>query len=246
METCVAIRQQSTREIRSGSAGYRMKQGNPRKVEAHEQKKIRVLVADDHPIVRSGTRELLERAHDITIVGEAARGDEVLALVGSLNPDVLLLDMEMPGKTGAEVARELQIIGSRVRVLVLSAHDNETYIMDLLANGAAGYLTKEETVDNIVDAVRGVARGEGGWYSRRAAAKIVSVVRRHPEDLIVLTDREEEILNLVAEGWKNGRIAQELSLSERTVRFHLTNVYEKLGVSGRSEAIRWVLTRRPD
>lgn len=207
------------------------------------RKKIRVLMADDHPIVRTGMRNLLERASDIQVVGEAERGDEVIQMVNRLHPDVLLLDMEMPGKTGAEVARELQEAGSRVRVLVLSAHDSESYVMELLENGAAGYLTKEEALDNIVDAVRGVARGEAGWYSRRAAASIASAVRRHPQDPATLTERESEILKLVAEGWKNGRIAEELSLSERTVRFHLTNVYDKLGVSSRAEAMRWALTR---
>lgn len=115
--------------------------------------------------------------------------------------------------------------------------------MELLENGAAGYLTKEEALDSIVDAVRGVAHGESGWYSRRAAASMASAVRRHPQEPTTLTERESEVLKLVAEGWQNRRIAEELSLSERTVRFHLTNVYGKLGVSSRAEAMRWALTR---
>jgi DNA-binding NarL/FixJ family response regulator len=210
------------------------------------ESKIRVLLADDHPIVRSGMCQLLARADDIMIVGETGRGDEALSLVNSLNPDVLVLDMEMPGKTGAEVARELQAAGSPVRVLVLSAYDDEAYIMGLLENGAAGYLTKDEALDHLVDAVRGVAHGEEGWYSRRAAARIASAVRRQPTDPVALTEREQEVLNLAAEGWTNRRIAQELFISERTVRFHLTHAYDKLGVSNRAEAIHWVLVRRPE
>lgn len=206
-------------------------------------KKIRVLMIDDHPIVRSGIRMLLEKAGDIEVVGEAERGDDAVGLLKRLKPDVLLLDMEMPGKTGVEVAREVEAARLPVRVLALSAHDDEEYIMNLLANGAAGYLTKEEALDTIVDAVHGVANGEEGWLSRRAAARMATMTRKRQRDIIDLTDREEEVLKLVAEGWTNNRIASELALSERTVRFHLTNIYDKLGVTSRAEAISWAVKR---
>ncbi|MEZ4732803.1 MAG: response regulator transcription factor [Caldilineaceae bacterium] len=206
-------------------------------------KKIRVLMIDDHPIVRSGIRMLLEKAGNIEVVGEADRGTDAVNLVKRLKPDVLLLDMEMPGKTGVEVARELEAAELPVRVLALSAHDDEEYIMNLLGNGAAGYLTKEEALDTIVDAVHGVANGEEGWLSRRAAARMANLTRKRQRDLIELTEREEEVLTLVAEGWTNNRIATELALSERTVRFHLTNIYDKLGVASRAEAISWALKR---
>lgn len=206
-------------------------------------KKIRVLMIDDHPIVRSGIRMLLEKAGDIEVVGEADRGDDAVGLLKRLKPDVLLLDMEMPGKTGVEVAREVEAAHLPVRVLALSAHDDEEYIMNLLANGAAGYLTKEEALDTIVDAVHGVANGEEGWLSRRAAARMATMTRKRQRDIIDLTDREEEVLKLVAEGWTNNRIATELALSERTVRFHLTNIYDKLSVTSRAEAISWALKR---
>ena len=206
-------------------------------------KKIRVLMIDDHPIVRSGIRMLLEKAGDIEVVGEAERGDDAVGLLKRLKPDVLLLDMEMPGKTGVEVAREVEAARLPVRVLALSAHDDEEYIMNLLANGAAGYLTKEEALDTIVDAVHGVANGEEGWLSRRAAARMATMTRKRQRDIIDLTDREEEVLKLVAEGWTNNRIATELTLSERTVRFHLTNIYDKLGVTSRAEAISWAVKR---
>lgn len=206
-------------------------------------KKIRVLMIDDHPIVRSGIRMLLEQSGGIEVVGEAERGDDAVGLIKRLNPDVLLLDMEMPGKTGVEVARDVEAAKLSVRVLALSAHDDEEFIMNLLANGAAGYLTKEEALDTIIDAIQGVANGEEGWLSRRAAARMASTTRKRQRDLVELTEREEEVLNLVAEGWSNNRIAVELTLSERTVRFHLTNIYDKLGIASRAEAISWALKR---
>jgi len=206
-------------------------------------KKIRVLMIDDHPIVRSGIRMLLEKAGNIEVVGEADRGDEAMALIKRLKPDVLLLDMEMPGKTGVEVAREVEAAHLPVRVLALSAHDDEEYIMNLLANGAAGYLTKEEALDTIIDAIQGVANGEEGWFSRRAAARMATMARKRPRDVIDLTDREQEVLTFMAKGWTNNRIAGELSLSERTVRFHLTNIYDKLGVNSRAEAMSWAIRR---
>ena len=151
--------------------------------------------------------------------------------------------MEMPGKSGVEVAREVEAAKLPVRVLALSAHDDEEYIMNLLANGAAGYLTKEEALDTIIDAVLGVANGEEGWLSRRAAARMANMTRKRQRNLVELTEREEEVLKLVAEGWTNNRIATELTLSERTVRFHLTNIYDKIGVTARAEAISWAIKR---
>ena len=206
---------------------------------------IRVLLVDDHPIIRSGIRMLLGQAPDIVVVGETDRGDDVLSLVDRLTPDVLLLDMEMPGKSGVDVARELQASGSPVRILVLSAYDDDQYISSLLSNGAAGYLTKEEALGRIVEAVRGVARGEDGWFSRRAAAQIAALARKDSGGSIQdLTEREEEVLEMLAQGWTNTRIANEMTVSERTVRFHLSNIYDKLGVSSRAEAIAWALRRK--
>ena len=205
---------------------------------------IRVLLVDDHPIIRSGIKMLLEQASDIVVVGETDRGDDVVGLVNRLRPDVLLLDMEMPGKSGVDVARELQSTGSAVRILVLSAYDDDEYISSLISNGASGYLTKEEALGTIVEAVRGVARGEEGWFSRRAAAQIAAMARKETSSGgLELTDREEEVLRMLAKGWTNTRIANELSVSERTVRFHLSNIYDKLGVGSRAEAIAWALRR---
>jgi DNA-binding NarL/FixJ family response regulator len=162
-------------------------------------------------------------------------------MVDTLQPDVLLLDMEMPGLSGVEVARELLARGSPVAVLALSAYDDEHYIRELLANGAAGYLTKDEAPEAILEAVHGVARGEGGWFSRRAAARMAAWSRGGLAAGPRLTERETEVLRLLARGWANGLIAEELALTERTVRFHLRNIYDKLEVNSRGEAIAWAL-----
>jgi DNA-binding NarL/FixJ family response regulator len=141
---------------------------------------IRVALADDHQVVRIGVRSMLEKAPDIVVVGEANDGAGALRLVAELSPDILLLDVEMPGMTGVEVARRLQASGSPVRVLALSAYDDESYIAALLASGAAGYLTKDDAMEMLVDAVRGVARGEQGWLSARvrsSAGKVVPGVK---------------------------------------------------------------------
>src|SRR5262245_59502400 len=152
---------------------------------------IRVVLADDHPVAREGLRNVLEKAADIEIVGLATNGDEAIRFVNELAPDVLLLDMEMPSVTGLEVARQLQSSGSSVQILALSAHDDKEYINGLLASGAAGYLTKGEIPQTIVEAVRGVARGEQGWVSRQVAAKMAAWTHAG-QNQTPLTERELE------------------------------------------------------
>lgn len=200
---------------------------------------IRVLLVDDHPVVRSGIRMLLERAADIQIIGEADRGQQGLDLIARLQPDVVLLDMEMPDMTGVDVMRTLQSQGSPVRVLGMSAYDDPEYIRSLLGAGAYGYLTKDEALDSIVEAVRGVAQGQEGWLSRRAAARLTALTRQPASDPIQLTEREEEVLRALAKGWSNDQIADHLVITERTVRYHLTNIYQKLNLSSRAETIAW-------
>lgn len=197
---------------------------------------IQVALVDDHPVVRSGIRNLLERQPDIRVIFESGSGQEALSSVAESRPDVLVLDMELPDLNGVEVARRLREQGSPAKVLALSAYDDEGYVRELLASGAAGYLTKDEALEKIVEAVRGVAAGEQGWLSRRAAAR-VSEMLRGDRRAAQLTPREQEVLELLAQGWSNDRIGAALSISERTVRFHLSNAYQKLGVSTRAEAI---------
>jgi DNA-binding NarL/FixJ family response regulator len=198
---------------------------------------IRVVLVDDHPVVRSGIRTLIEGAGDIEVVGEGSSGAEAFELVARLAPAVLLLDMEMPGLSGIDVARRLHAEGSPVRILALSAYDDEQYVIELLAIGAAGYLTKDEALDTIADAVRGVAAGEEGWFSRRATARMVTWTRRAEAPSYQLTTRELDVLRLLAKGWTNGAIAAELNIAERTVRFHLRHLYDKLEVNTRGEAM---------
>ncbi len=201
---------------------------------------IRVVLADDHPVVRTGIRTFLEQAADIEVLAEAEDGKAALRLAEELEPDVLLLDMELPGITGVEVTRRLQAAGSLVRVLALSAYDDEQYVFGLLDAGAAGYLLKDEALEAIVAAVRGVARGEGGWFSRQVAEKVVAWARGEraaPPGVARLTEREVEVLRLLARGRSNARIAQELAVSERTMKFHVENLLGKLGVGNRTEAV---------
>jgi RNA polymerase sigma factor (sigma-70 family) len=201
---------------------------------------ISVLLADDHPIVRDGVRQLLERADDIEVIAEASDGQEALDLVFELNPDVLLLDMEMPIVTGIEVARQLASRESKVRILALSAYDDEEYIFGVLDAGAAGYLTKDEAPETIVDAVRGVATGDEGWISRRAADRIVARRKRIFEQVAThLSDREREILRHLAKGMGNSEISEILFISEGTVKNHVSHIYEKLGLRTRAEAVAW-------
>jgi two-component system response regulator DegU len=197
---------------------------------------IRVLVSDDHPLMRSAIRHVLEKESDIKVVGEAANGEETLQLVEHLHPDVLLLDMELPGMNGVDVARRLQAQDSDVHVLGLSAHDDRHYILNLLSCGASGYLTKEEAPQTLVHAVRGVWRGEKGWLSRSVAARVVTWMSEGDLQPPDLSAREFQVLRLVAEGRTNQAIGAELFISEKTVEKHLDSIFGKLGVTSRVEA----------
>lgn len=198
--------------------------------------RIRVLLADDHPLARAGIRKFLERETDIQVVGEAANGEEALQLAEQFSPDVLLLDMEMPGLRGVDVARKLKQACSPVRILALSTYDNKQYILGLLSNGAAGYLVKEEVPETIIEAVRGVARGEQGWVSRKVAAYLAAWMRGDQREQIALTDREKEVLGGIVEAKTNQEIAHDLKISHKTVEKYVDALFVKLGVNSRVEA----------
>ncbi len=194
---------------------------------------IRVLLADDHPVVRSGIRSLLEKEGDIAVVGEAATGAEALDLTETMQPDVVLLDMELPDIAGTQVAQQLHQRHPGVKILALSAHDDAEYIRGLIELGAAGYLMKEEAPETIREAVHGVARGEKGWVSRRISAQMASWVRG---DEVKLSQREAEVLRLVAQGKTNQAIAADLGISEKTVEKYMGAIFAKLNVTSRVEA----------
>lgn len=192
---------------------------------------IRVATADDHPIFLNGIELLLEEADDITLVGQANTGLEALDLAIEEKPDVLLLDMELPELSGPEVSRRLQERNSPVRVLALSSHDNQEYVQQLLATGASGYITKENAPQLIIEAVRAVADGEVRWFVTPESQEGTS----DPD----MTDRETEVLQLLAQGYSNQEVADELDISYTTVRKHTSNAYEKIGVESARKAIAW-------
>ncbi len=188
------------------------------------------------PITRAGIRRFLEKATDIEIIGEADNGDDTLQMALEQNPDVLLLDMEMPGLSGVEVAKALKTAGSQIRILALSSYADRQYIFGVLSSGALGYLSKEEIPQTIVEAVRGVARGEKGWLSRKVAAILSSWTQSNDLDEKQLTERELEVLQGVVSGRTNQEIGQELRISPKTVEKHLESIYSKLKVASRVEA----------
>jgi DNA-binding NarL/FixJ family response regulator len=197
---------------------------------------IRVLIADDHPIVCKGIHDLLDTAIGIMVVGDAASGEETLQKIESLSPDVLLLDIELPDLNGVEVLKRIIAAGWPVRVLGLSSYDDPVYISQLLALGAAGYLIKDEVPETITEAVRGVARGETGWVSRRVAAKLSQILQDEHHAGNPLTPRELDVLRLVVDGKTNAEIGLALGISVKTVEKHLDAIFRKMGVFSRVEA----------
>ena len=197
----------------------------------------RVVLADDHARVRRGIRNLLENADDIKVVGEAGNGLEALNLVKKLKPDVLLLDMEMPVMNGNQVARELKKNTSSVRVLALSAHDDQEYIKGMLNSGAAGYLTKDEAPYVLLQAVRGVARGESGWVSQRIARKLarsIPPIKLRPS---AFSEREIKILQMLAEHHSEVEIAEELNIDHASLQNQIETLFKKLEARTRLELI---------
>ncbi|MEM0964300.1 MAG: response regulator transcription factor, partial [Bacteroidota bacterium] len=192
---------------------------------------IRIALADDHPAFRAGLHAHLDREEDFDIVAEASDGQQALSVVRSDAPDVLVLDMEMPGLSGIEVVEQLTQEGTATAILVLSAFEDEDYIFSVLDAGAAGYLSKQEPLGTIADAIRGASRGDVGWLSRQISALYV---RRRREDRINarrraeaedflsdLSPREREVLGLVAQGLDNRSLADQLFISESTAKKHV-------------------------
>jgi DNA-binding NarL/FixJ family response regulator len=202
---------------------------------------IRVILADDHAVVRKGIREFLEGEGDITVVAEAANGDEAVALVAEHAPDVAVLDIQMPGVSGIEATRRIKAEHPHVRVLILTAYDDDPYIFALLQAGASGYILKTADSAELVQAVRAVHRGESALDPVVAQRVIQQLTSGRPlgaqTSVEALTDREVEVLRLAAKGLTNKAIGQALGISDRTVQGHLANIYGKLNVGSRTEAV---------
>jgi len=204
--------------------------------------KIRVIIAEDHAVVREGTRQLLEREDDIEVAGEAPNGAEAVALVERVNPDVAIMDISMPVMGGIEATKRIKEARPGTAVLILTAYDDDQYVFALLGAGAAGYLLKDVPSAEVVRAVRAVHAGEPVLHpaiARKLLARFASEgqVEQPREGGAPLTDRERDILRLAACGMSNSRIADRLAVSARTVQAHLTHIFDKLGVGSRTEAV---------
>ncbi|MFC1989885.1 response regulator [Chloroflexota bacterium] len=207
--------------------------------------KIRVIIADDHVLLREGTRQLLEKEADLEIVGEAGDGEEAVELVRKMKPDVAIVDIAMPKLNGIEVTKQIKTISPGTAVLILTGYDYDQYVFALLEAGALGYLLKGVSGQEVINAVRAVRAGKSVLHPVVARKALDHFVRARnktqAQKVPALTDREIEVLRLAAKGRGNKEIANELSLSVRTVQTHLVNVFNKLTVSSRIEAVLFCL-----
>jgi DNA-binding NarL/FixJ family response regulator len=204
---------------------------------------LRILIVDDHEVLRTGTRQVLEASEDIVVVGEADDGNAALAMIDDLMPNVVLIDIRLPDRSGIDVARHLTLTHPGVRVVILSAYDDDEFVRAALEAGATGYLLKTMARDELVAAVRAAAQGTtvlDPILSPRLAGAHSSF---GPSNGPRLTWREREAVELVAEGLSNKAIAARLGVSVRTVEGHLNHVFTKLGVESRTELVRHVLTQ---
>jgi DNA-binding NarL/FixJ family response regulator len=199
---------------------------------------IRVVLADDHPLIRDGIRSILHAEGDISVVGEAGHNDEVLQRCLELSPDVLLLDLNMPGPATLEVISQIRAERPATKVMILTGYEDDGYIRALVAAGVCGYVLKGEASSVVVRAIRAVAQGDT-WLSRPVVEKLIQE-KNALAPLSILTPREQEILAMIGRGWSNARIATELMLSEQTIRNKASQIYTKLGLSSRAEAILWL------
>jgi len=205
---------------------------------------IRVLLADDHTILREGIRVLLGREADVEIVGEADDGIRAVEMAGRLQPDVVVMDISMERMGGLEATREIILTNPGVRVVILTMHDNEEYLVEALKAGASGYVLKEAAATDLAEAIRAAARGDVYLYPSVARKLVRDYVKRVSDPKTVaetLTTREREVLKLVAEGYTNKEIAALLGISVKTVENHRSNMMRKLDLHDRTELARYAV-----
>ena len=206
---------------------------------AKSKKPIRILMADDHAIFRDGLRKLLDAEDDISIVGEASTGTQCIQLLGKLRPDILLLDLRMPDKDGLAVLEEVNFDSLPTRVIVLTATEDDREVVRAVRMGARGIVLKDSATDLLIKSIRTVYSGEI-WLDKKKTSDVIEAFKKSAEsgprrDKPLLSDREKEIVGLVAQGFRNREIGEKLFISEQTVKNHLHNIFDKLGVSDRLE-----------
>lgn len=200
---------------------------------------LRILLADDHPMFREGVRSVLESADDMTVVGEAATGEEVVRLALELAPDVVLMDIRMPGINGIEATSQIRSVNRQIHILIFTMFKDDASVITAMKAGAQGYILKDAEKEDLLRAIRSVASGEA-IFSGDVAARMIDFATRpmHRLDFFAeLTYREKEVLSMVVEGASNHDISRILELSPKTVSNYMTNIYNKLQVSDRAEAI---------
>jgi NarL family two-component system response regulator YdfI len=214
-------------------------------------KTIRVMVVDDHPIVREGLRLMLATSDDLTLVGDAADGEAALQLIAEVQPDVVLLDMRLPGVGGLEVLEQIRANWRQIAVIILTTYNEDELILRGLQMGASGYLLKESSLETLFHAIRAAARGEvimqpevlARVLAHTAEAPVPSSSSASPPNVMELTRREQEVLAGVVRGERSKEIAKRLGITERTVRAYLTTIYTKLNVDSRASAVAAALER---
>jgi two-component system, NarL family, response regulator NreC len=209
---------------------------------------IRVLLADDHAVVRSGLRLLLDSQPDIRIIGEADNGNEAVSKVAELRPDVVLMDIEMPDMNGIEATRRIKTATPKVAVLALTMYEDDQYFFEMLRAGAAGYVPKRAAPDELVTAIRAVSRGEVFLYPSLAGRLVQDYFQRvDTGEQTAMTDdltaREQEVLKLIAEGLSNSEIAEQLVISVKTVDRHRENIMRKLNLHSRVDLVKYALRK---
>ncbi len=208
-------------------------------------KTITILIADDHPVARAGIRTLLAQAEDMEITGEACDGFAVKELAAKLHPQILLLDLKMPGPKPYEIEKWVRENYAETTTLVLTGHDRDSYLTAMMEAGVAGYLSKEESEERLIGAIRRAAEG-AIYFSDEQIARVQKWKNEVVAKWKKLTDREQELLKQLALGEDNKTIAKSLNITLKTVEFHMTNILKKLNMNSRDEVIVWILEQHPD